>query len=457
MRGSIRKQLFTLFGPILFGLCLVSSALSFWLVSTFSGESFDRDLINSSDSIVGRLRVKEGKVVLDLPPAALAILKHEDSDKFYFGVLGSDGRRISGDANLPPSSAGLQLDVPNFLTTRISGKEVRLVEVKVPVEDAPGQTVIVQAAETTNVRSRFQQKMLLSIAVPQLLVIVLGLFAVWYGVVRILTPLKLLQQQVAMRSQSDLSALSVEGTPEEVYPLVKALNHLLERLREELKAHQRFIANAAHQLRTPLAGLKTYSSIGCDMSDANELKHIVHKLDQGIDRASRIISQLLALARTDGGDQAATKVRTYCDLNFLVADVMAELLEQAIRKNVELAFEPSPGPASIDGEQAGLRHLVVNLIENALAYTDSGGSVIVRLRNDEHVVLSVCDSGSGIPLEEREKVFERFYRIAGTSGNGSGLGLSIVKEVINGHNASVSIESGLGGCGTVVVVEFPRE
>jgi two-component system sensor histidine kinase TctE len=224
-RLSIRKQLLTLFVPFLFGLWIASAVLSFWLVSAFSGESFDRDLINSADSVVGRLRVKGDKVVIDLPPAAQAILKHDEADKFYYRVLSSDGQLISGDAGLPKPSQDLQINTPKIVTDKISGKNVRLAEIKASITEAEGQTVVVQVAETTNVRTRFQEKMLLSLAVPQLLVIVVGLLTVWYGITKILTP----------------------------------LNHLLSRLREEIKAHQRFIANAAHQLRTPLAGLKTYS------------------------------------------------------------------------------------------------------------------------------------------------------------------------------------------------------
>lgn len=456
-RLSIRKQLLTLFVPFLFGLWLASVILSLWLVSTFSSASFDRDLINSADSIVGRLRVKDGKVVVDLPPAAQAILKHDDSDKFYFCVLGTKGERIYGDADLPKPSIDLEIDNPKVLTTKIGGKLVRLVEIKVIPDEAATQSVVVQLAVTTNARNRFQENMLLAVAAPQLLVIIFGLSAIWYGVVKILTPLRLLQQQLANRSQADLSALSDNGTPEEVYPLVVAINHLFERSREELKAHQRFIANAAHQLRTPLAGLKTYSSIGMEMWDVRGLRNIVSELDQGIDRASRLVSQLLALARTDAsGEPSLAAAKTRLDLNFLVSDVVSELIEQAVRKNLELSYEASEAPATIDGEQAGLRHLVSNLIENAILYSPSGGRVLVRVKCGNDVVLSISDTGPGIPIGERDRVFERFYRVVGTNGSGSGLGLSIVQEVAKAHNATVTIEAGSNDTGTVVLVDFPR-
>lgn len=454
MRVSIRKQLLTLFMPVLFGLIILSAIVSYWLVSTYSSESFDKDLISSADSVVGRLRVKQGKIVVDLPPAAIAILKHDASDKLYYRVIGSDGKRIIGDADLPAPSTTLKVDEPEVKTARLRGKEIRVAEIQVDVDEPDGGTVIVQVAETTNVRTLFQQKLLLSIAIPQLLVLTVGLIAVWYGVTKILTPLRMLQAQIRSRSQSELSAVTSTDVPEEVLPLVDAINQLLSRLREDLKAHKRFIANAAHQLRTPLAGLKTYSSIGSEMSEAEDLKHIVKELDSGIDRASRMVGQMLALARTDAGDQTITQ-KTQLDLNFVVSDVTSELVERAVMKNLELVYESSQEPAVIIGEQTGLRNLVVNLIENALLYTPNGGKVKVQVINNGRVALRVQDTGTGIAPEERNKVFERFYRIDGTAGSGSGLGLSIVREVANAHNAEVSIESPNGSSGTIVTVEFP--
>ncbi len=455
MRVSIRKQLLILFMPVLVGLFIASATVSYWLVSAYSSESFDKDLMSSADSVVGRLRVKNGKVTADLPPAAIAILKHDVSDRFYYRVLASDGERITGDAHMPKPPENLEINQPHLATEKLDGKEVRIAEIKVDVDEPGGDTVIVQVAETTKVRALFQQKLLASIAIPQLLVLIVGLIAVWYGVTKILTPLGMLQAQIRSRSQSDLSAVSDNEVPEEVLPLVEAINQLLSRLREDLKAHQRFIANAAHQLRTPLAGLKTYSSIGTEMNDKEDLKHVVKEIDTGIDRASRLVGQMLALARTDGSDQS-TSQKSQIDLNFIVSDVTAELVERAVLKDLELVYESSQEPAFIYGEQTGLRNLVSNLVENALLYTPNGGKVKVQVKNGDPVTLRVLDTGAGIPAEERGKVFERFYRIDGTTGSGSGLGLSIVQEVANAHNARISIDSPAGDQGTIFSVEFPK-
>ncbi len=424
------------------------------MTQNFSEEYFDWDLVNSADSVVGRLRVQGEKVVVDLPASAQAILKKDESDKFYFSVTDEAQGVIAGDKNLPLPATELEEDKPRIRTGVIAGETVRIVDVKV-IPSESTKSVIVQVAETMNARRQFQKKMLLSVAVPQLIAMILGLSAVWYGVVKILNPLKDLQAQLAKRSQADLSPLAGESAPEEVYPLVKAINSLFERSTAELKAQQRFVASAAHQLRTPLAGLKTYSSIGNEMTEVSELKHVVQELDQGIDRASRMVNQLLALARSDIGEPAKMASASQLDLNFLVSDVVSELVDQSIRRGLKLTYEGSDTPVLITGEQTGLRHLVANLIENAIFYTPNGGSITVRVKGGDKITLSVIDTGPGIPLQEQSKVFERFYRILGTGGNGSGLGLAIVKEVANAHNARVSIKSGTPDTqGTEISVEF---
>lgn len=456
MRASIRKQLFSLFMPILLVLLGTSSLLSYSFVSQFSSDLFDRNLLNSADSISGRVRLRSGKIVADLPPAAQAILKNDNSEKFFYRVLDSSGRKVSGDNGLPVPSPDLQLDSAKISTTAISGERVRLTETKTPVDGSEGEYAIVQFAQTMNGRKQFQDKIFLSVFFPQALLVIVGLFAAWYGVSKILTPLKSLQMQLAKRSPSDLSPLADEQTPAEVYPLVTAINQLLEQSKEAIKTHQRFIANAAHQLRTPLAGLKTYSSIGIQMIDAEELRHIVKELDSGIDRSTRMVSQLLALARTEIGERPMTRTSTPVNLNDLVQAVLSENAHESMRRNLELNFEPLDRPAILHGDPTGLQHLVSNLIENAMLYTPEEGKISIMLdMHESNLIFAVTDNGPGIPEPERQKVFERFYRINGTKGQGSGLGLAIVREVALAHGAVIEIENPSSGQGTTVRVVFP--
>lgn len=454
-RSSIRRQLFTLLIPCVFGLWITSALISSFLVSSYTREVFDRDLVNSQDSVVARIKAKHGRIYVDLPPVALAILRHDQSDRIYYRVLDASGQFICGDSDMPAPSISLPVDTAQVRTGNIGGKEIRISEIKVPVEDLENEFAIVQVAETTNSRKLFQDRMLLSIAVPQFIVLSMAVAAVWYGIRRILTPLNSIQSELARRPQGDLSPLATKTIPEEIFPLVSSINQLFERSKRELKAQQRFIANAAHQLRTPLAGLKTYSSIGTDMTEASELKQIVKDLDHGIDRASRMITQLLTLARTDAGDSAIATVKSPVDLNSIVSDLAAEMIDQAIRREVHLYFHPSTEPATITGDAAALRHLAANLIENAIIYSPHHGCVDVAVEIGEFIRLKVKDNGPGIAEEEREKIFERFYRAPGNIGIGSGLGLSIVQEVANSHYAEIMIlHNGERGC--EFVVQFPR-
>ncbi len=455
-RQSIRRQLLMLFGPLMFGLWIAGAVLSFWLVSRLADDYFDRDLINCADSIVGRLRVKEGRVTCDLPSAAQALLKHDESDNYYYRVMRPNGQKISGVDSLPEPSRDLVPDTPRIMRTTVSGEKVSLVEILAAPDEVDNEKVVVQFAQTTNARNRFQEMILSCMAVPQLFVVAVGSFAVWLGIGKILTPLQLLQKEVSTRSQFDLSPLPDSETPEEVLPLVRALNSLLARLNEEIRAHQRFITNAAHQLRTPLAGLKTYSSIGLEMSEPADLKHIIQELDTGIDRSTRMVAQLLALARSDAGDSAVVMTKGVVDLNFIVSDVVAELVDRAVRKDIQLTPEFVSESATVYGDRTLLQHLVANLVENAILYTPPGGSVRVNVAEIGALVkLTVSDTGPGIPEEERDKIFERFYRISGTNGNGSGLGLAIVKEVSLAHGGRVYISSA-DETGTVIVAEFSR-
>lgn len=224
----------------------------------------------------------------------------------------------------------------------------------------------------------------------------------------------------------------------------------------DLEFQQRFVANAAHQFRTPLAGLKTYIYAAKRLPSNERMNNLLDQIESGTDRMSRLSNQLLALAKAD----PANKFGTYdsVDLNLIVSDVTAGFVEKALDKEIELSFEGSDTPAVIRGNATGLTELTANLIENAILYTQFGGQIVVRLfyeNNEGCIALSVQDNGPGIPQPERERVFERFYRVLGTEAPGSGLGLAIVKEIATAHEAKVSIASLDPESGTTVKVSFP--
>ena len=456
MQRSIRKQLYLWLAIPLGALWVCSTVASFYLALKFSNDTFDRDLVNSADSVVARIRAKGDLLVVDLPPAAQAILKHDDVDKFYYAVISKAGKNLSGDTVLPLPEKHID-DTPELRTIKMQGTEVRLAEISTSVPEAGLEPVVVQVAQTMNSRRHLFTQIFMSMVVPQLLMVLLGAAALSSGVTRGLEPLQFLKEAIGKRSKHDLSPVPESIAPAEAYPLVLAINDLLSRLREDIKAQQRFISSASHQLRTPLAGLKAYSSLGVAYDNIEEMRGTMKQIDSGLDRTSHLVTQMLALARSDSNSTAARQMGK-ADLSFVVSDVIADRVSLAVNKKIDLGFDSAESGAEIIGDQTSLQHLVANILDNALIYTPEGGSVNVRiLKREQSIELSVTDSGPGIAPDEREKIFERFYRVPGSTGGGSGLGLAIVKDVAANHHAEILIESpgGSDGHGTVFTVVFP--
>ncbi|MBU6451814.1 MAG: sensor histidine kinase N-terminal domain-containing protein [Cyanobacteria bacterium REEB67] len=453
---SIRRQLLAWLLIPLSVLWLICTAAGYLRSVELAEDRYDHELINSADSVIARLEVVNGKVVVDLPPQALAMLKHGDN-KFYYQVLTSDFARVSGDVDLPGPVDELLPHVPKLTYGVIEGQRVRICTMRSFVEAHKEVSVIVECAETVKPRENFAHQLLISIIVPQLLLIVLGAIAIWQGVSLGLSPLKELELALERRSQFDLSPVSDASAPQEVQPLVHAINDLLGRLREDLDSQRRFVANAAHQLRTPLAGLKTYVGVVTAMTEKveqRELNHAVKQLDHGLNRITHLVNRLLALAKAEPNAAGKIKPQNF-DLNLVAAEATSDLVGEAIEKNIDLAFEGANGPILVLGDPSSVRELVMNLVDNAVRYTPNGGHVTVRVQNGNSVVLAVEDDGPGIAESERERVFERFYRVLGTDGAGSGLGLAIVREIAKTHNARIALDAGNDG-GTVVKVEFNK-
>jgi two-component system sensor histidine kinase TctE len=267
--------------------------------------------------------------------------------------------------------------------------------------------------------------------------------------------LRLLQERLHRRRPSDLSPIPVRRVPDEVRPLVIAFNQMMERLEENLQAQHRFIAQAAHQMRTPLTGLKTQTEIALSESDPVQMRHALELIAESTDRASHMINQLLILARAEASHEKMHSV-TPLDLDALARAVTEEWVVRAMAKRIDLGFEDCGRPLMINGVPLLLRELLTNLIDNAIKYTLYGGHVTVRVRANHQAVIEVEDNGIGIPVEERESIFERFYRVLGTDAEGSGLGLPIAAEIAELHQAKIDLLTGSDGTGSLFRVSFPR-
>jgi two-component system sensor histidine kinase TctE len=304
-------------------------------------------------------------------------------------------------------------------------------------------------------RERIADQILIRIILPQFGILGLSAFLVWFGVSRGLRPLGNVRDAVASRSPIDLSPLDLKDVPKEVRPLVTAINDLLDRLQQDLQAQRRFVANAAHQLRTPIAGLKTQTEVALRQTEPREVEHALAQIHTGAERAARLANQLLALARAEPGAVDAQLFREV-DLNVVCKNACREFVPQALSKRIDLGFESADGPVFVHGDPASLYELVCNLIHNAVQYTPPDGHVTVAVSTTtaEQASVSVEDDGPGIPVDERERVFERFYRLSDQKVTGSGLGLSIVREIVRLHNGHVTIGAGSGDTGALIAVEF---
>ncbi|MFA6210846.1 MAG: sensor histidine kinase N-terminal domain-containing protein [Candidatus Obscuribacterales bacterium] len=452
-KRSIRSQLLCWLLIPLCMLWLVSTIIAYYLAAGFADDAYDQQLLNSASSVAAQIESDGKDIIVDLPPAAQAIVRHSTQDKIYYQILDHRGQRISGDAIIPGPVNFLQTKPIAFRYASMNGQPVRIVRLRVNISFLPDKIAHIQVAETLHNRHHFTNKILLSIAFPQLLLILSGAIAIAIGVTRGLAPLNKLEIALASRSRLDLTPLEEETAPKEVQPLLRALNDLFSRLRDDIEAQQRFVANAAHQFRTPLAGLKTYVFAASQLPADQKMTEMLTHIDTGVERLSGLARKLLILAKSDPSNQTHSYEIT--DLNSVATEIVEEFQIEALSRNICLKLTLAESPALILGDFSDLTELIANLVENAILYTPASGSVSVLIEANQQVTLIVEDNGPGIAEEHREKVFERFYRILGNCPSGSGLGLPIVKEIATAHGAIISLGIGQNERGTKISVIFP--
>lgn len=411
-------------------------------------EAYDRSLLDPALAIATRLREGVAGVEIDLPASALDALRVDSSDRLFFSVS-AGGRLLAGHDALPAPPTEVSADAPLFYDTVYRGEPVRIAALSVP---SPAGPVLVQAAETRVKRDRLARRVLIAHAGVELLVLAVALAAVWIGVGRGLAPIEKLRAEIATRSHRDLRPVPESKAPDEVRPLVRELNQLLARLAESNELQQQFVADAAHQLRTPLAALQAQVEAARGEGLPPHLANTVDQLHAATRRAAHLARQLLTLASVDPSAERPYSPQA-ADLADLVQRDLSEWILRADAGGIDLGFELEHAPVS--GEPALLQELAANLLDNAVKYSPPGGVVTLRTgQRNGGAFLEVQDNGPGIPEAEREWVFERFHRVKGTSVPGAGLGLAIVREIAHRHAATIELGVPAGG-GTRVTVYFP--
>jgi len=457
---TLRRQLIAwLAGPLLI-LWSVSTVIDYDIAKRFVNLAYDRALLDAALDVGRQVKVINDRLYVDLPEAALQILQTRDSGQLFYLVTGPDQEFVSGEPDLPrpPEEAPeATADRVQYYDDEYNGLVIRAVALRVPVQPGSGRgAVLIQVAERVTARDEFARQIILRMVLPQAILILLAGLAVWYGVGRGLAPLSTLRREIESRSHRDLSALSDEQAPQEVRPLINAMNDLLARLGTAISAQQRFIADAAHQLRTPLAGLKTQTELALRQSQLGQVDETLRQLRTAAEHSARLVNQLLSLARAEPGAKLGQAVERL-DLALLARDATTEWVPRALARHIDLGYDGEEGSAWIEGDAFLVRDMLGNLLDNAIRYTQQGGQVTVRVTAGTNaVVLSVEDNGPGIPEQERERVFERFYRVLDTGTEGCGLGLAIVREIALSHRAEVTLAVGAGGRGTLARVAFPR-
>jgi two-component system, OmpR family, sensor histidine kinase TctE len=454
---TLRYQLLgSLLTPIVLVL-LVSSVVSYFFSIEFTKLAYDNALFDNVHDISRQLHFRDGEVQVDLPRAAIDMLESDKDDRIYYMVHDTRHRLIAGRADLPTPSEKAPPGKPIFYDGEYHGRSVRIAALYAQVLDAPQHPpVLIQVAETLNKRHILTSEILLGMLVPELLFIMIICVLVWVGVERGLRPLAALQAEIRNRSHRDLSPLPEHNAPSEVRTLVHAMNELLGQLHEAISSQQRFVANAAHQLRTPLAGLKTQTEFALRQHDLGEVHQSLQQMSTATGQTTHLVNQLLSLARAEP-NSAAERSMNMADLSELAREVTSEWVPRALERNIDLGYDAAAGTVDIKCDTLLVKEMMCNLIDNAIRYTQSGGLITVRVAcTGDQASLQVEDNGPGIPVAERERAFERFFRGMDSETDGCGLGLAIVREIAHGHNAEVRIDSGAYGSGTRVSVVFPR-
>ena len=436
-------------------LILPMSMVLIWLVAqNTAGRPFDRALDYNAQAIAKLVTVSQSKTQLNLPAPAREILRADDEDQIYYQVLGVWGEYVSGERELPQPQYEDKplLGVVNIRADEYQGKDIRVAYLWVNLQkDAERKSgdkpVLIQVAETLEKRSLLATEIIKGVMLPQLLMLPLVVLLIWLALIRGTEPIKELEQRIRQRKSEDVSPLDMTGVPREVSPLIASINDLLARLQDFMATQKRFLADAAHQLKTPLAGLRMQADLAQrEGASAEELKHSLMLVGRSSVRATRTVNQLLALARAEATGRNIAK--TQVNLERIVMDAVQDALPQALDKRMDLGFDDAPPVRSstMQGNSVLLKELVRNLLENAINYTPERGIITARVLQDPYsgvLALQVEDTGPGIPASERERILQPFYRINDSLSNavdGSGLGLAIVQAIARQHQATLVVE-----------------
>ncbi len=450
MKSSIRISLLKwLIMPLLI-INVVAAVLIYRLAWEPANDAFDQGLTDTAWALVPRLKQLDGEILIDLPPQAEQVLRVGHFDPIYFVVRNTKGQTIAGDGDFPSLRTSQRLDDPGAYDGVMRGGAIRVITLKAMVGT---EAVSIGVAETQRRRNDIRAEIFVTLLLLEGLLALMSLAIVWLAVSRGLHPLKKMQADLDSRSYNDLSLIAADNIALELRPVVNALNDLLTKVQVGAATQRNFVADVAHQLRTPLAGLKMQIEwLQQRYMAETETSHSIHLMMASVERLIRQTNQFLSLARAEPSQFEQTHLEQV-ELDKLVAESVQHFIEEADKKSIDLGFDLHA--SKIRGNRFLLRDMIDNLVDNAIRYSPPQASVTVSCRQEgAQVILTVEDSGPGIAQSEQELIFNRFYRISDKT-TGSGLGLSIVRDIAKDHGAEIRLAAGANGKGTIFSILFP--
>lgn len=446
MSSSISRQLVLWLAVPLMLLALCGALVHYFNNVAPGMIASDRRLKAATNAFMARLVVDRRTVSLDAAADGKPALAPANS--VDFSVRDQTGKLLLGDEHIPAvaiADAAAQMSA----VLQLEGRSLRALTTRF---DTSAGILIVTAVDLAGGSEPAARYGLMSTLLWDFVQLDITLVLVWFGIQLGLRPMKKLREEIARRSALDLRPIDESSVPREIAPVVVTLNRLFQMLRTSVQSQQQFIANTAHQLRTPITGMQAQLDILAAEPAAAPIKNRVATLQEAIRQLAHSANQLLTLARADPAINVVSKNQRV-SLKTIAEEVIAKFFDRALLARIDLGAEVQP--ATLEADPSLLDDMLSNLVDNALKYTPAGGTVtVITGERGAKAFIAVEDSGPGIPESERERVKQRFYRLPNSPGHGSGLGLAIVAEIAGLYGASLVIESGAGGVGTRVSLQF---
>lgn len=454
--SSLRRGLVRRLVTALAAIGVLGVIAAYPLGKKYAALVYDRELFDNVATLAQQVDSSHGALRVNLSAAGQKwLLGDQGVDVRYRVIDLRDGKVVAGNGSLGPWARGvIGAGEPNFRDVAVGNARYRVAYTRhiVDPDDIP---VLVEVGETLAKREAVSREIVAGMVLLIGTMLGAAVVLIWQGVANELAPLHALEEAAASRSSKNLAPLDASGAPAEVRGLIGAINRMMARLGEAIESQRSFTANAAHQLRTPLAGVRLQAQMALKQEAPEAVRLNLQEIEASTMRATHVLEQLLTLSKAESRELLKNGGRV--DLADVALRVIERYLPQAIKKEIDLGYEGLQSDAVVHGSEILLSELLGNLIDNSIRYGRAGGRVtVMTARASDSIVLSVADDGPGFPAEERPRVFQRFFRTDSSAGGGAGLGLAIVKEIAERYAAKLSLET-VEGQGSRFVVSFPLE